>query len=468
MQSFNDDSQDAIINSLVTNSINRQKQVFNLIKLIANTIGNQVIAINGAWGSGKTFFIKQFEILLNVLNNYDESGNLLNPNLNTNNLPALKNLTTDQIIKINSAIKNKGEDYRTNFLENPTNCLYFNAWEYDDNEEPILSIIYKIINDFPYLVTSCTIEKFSAIKNTIDGAVSALTNGTIKISEYTSAESLLDAITTAEETKEKIRKVFDELLTENANKMVIVIDELDRCKPTYAIKLLEQIKHYINNENIIVVLCTNIHQLSCTIKKLYGYEFAVEEYLDKIIDVTISLPPVDAKKYAELLPMGESMQSSNWFKDVILHYINYKNLEMRSINRYMSMMKMFENHIYLSGRRVGGEFRIFEYAFLPYSIGEQIFDSHNYIEFITGNGFENFWNYISSSEYVKEIVERCIYSSLPEEKKNTKNDLKQLYDAVFVKTNNVNSVKIGNINVYGEHVKYFFELCTMLSDFTIE
>lgn len=49
MKNFNDDSQEAIINSFVTDSIDRRKQVFNLVKLIANTTGNQVIAINGAW-----------------------------------------------------------------------------------------------------------------------------------------------------------------------------------------------------------------------------------------------------------------------------------------------------------------------------------------------------------------------------------------------------------------------------------
>ena len=175
MKNFNDESQEAIINSFINDSIGRRKQVFNLVKLITNTTGNQVIAINGAWGSGKTFFVKQFELLVNILNNYDEKGVLVNDTLHTNSLACLKSLTGDQITTINNVINSIGKDFRTSFAENPTNCLYFNAWEYDNNEEPILSIIYKIINDFPYLITESEERKFPIIRALLDGASLALT-----------------------------------------------------------------------------------------------------------------------------------------------------------------------------------------------------------------------------------------------------------------------------------------------------
>ena len=75
--------------------------------------------------------------------------------------------------------------------------------------------------------------------------------------------------------------------------MVIVIDELDRCNPAYAIKLLEEIKHYINSENITIIISTNLYQVSNSIKNLYGYNFDVESYLDKTIDITFELPPIN-------------------------------------------------------------------------------------------------------------------------------------------------------------------------------
>ena len=468
MKNFNDDSQEAIINSFIEDKIERRKHIFNLVKLIINMKGNQVLAINGSWGSGKTFFVKQFELLVNILNNYDDSGELINEELRTNNLACLKNLTDEQISNINRSIKNVAYDYRTSFAENPTNCLYFNAWEYDNINEPILSLIYKIINDFPYLITRCEETKFKTITGLIDFVSNGLSHGILKASDYSEAQNLLEDIITSEEIKTKINEIFNELLKENSNKMVIIVDELDRCRPTYAIKLIEQIKHFINNENILVILSTNIHQLSCTLRNMYGYGFAIEEYLDKIIDMTISLPPIDIKKYFETISLESTMQSSNWFSDVLLHYINYRNLEMRSINRYLSTMGVFENHIYLKRRRSGGEIRILEYVFLPYCIGEQIFNSENYNNFIMGNGFEEFYKYIDSSQEMKEIVERCIYSSTKIEQRNMQTDMKTLYEIIYKKTNNVTSVNIGNISIGIEEIKYFYELCTMLSDFTIE
>ena len=420
MKKFNDDSQESIINSLVNDDINRRKHVFNLIKLVMSMTGNQVIALNGSWGSGKTFFIKQFELLVNILNNYDANGELINEALRTNNLVCLKELTPDQILSINNVINSMEEDYRTCFSENLTNCLYFNAWEYDNNEEPILSLIYKIINDFPYLITEVSEEKFSKIKLALDVIISSATKGSIKFSDSATSQNLLDAIITSEELKSKINVVFDELLKENGNKMVVVIDELDRCKPTYAIKLLEQIKHFINNENIIVILCANIPQLSCTIKKQYGYRFSVEEYLDKIIDLTISLPPTSIKEYFQAIPLESIMRSTNWLKEVLLHYINYRNLEMRSINRYLSMMQFFEKHIYLKDRMPSDQKTLFEYVFLPYCIGEQIFSSTNYKAFVSGNGFEEFFNYIDSSETIKEIIDLCIYRFTKKENRDIK------------------------------------------------
>ena len=106
--------------------------------------------------------------------------------------------------------------------------------------------------------------------------------------------------------------------------MIIVIDELDRCKPMYVIKLLEEIKHYIKNKNIIVVLAMNLHQLSNTIKNIYGYKFDVDEYLDKIIDVTLSLAPIDKMNYIKSLPLESNRHSSNWFSEVIGSYVNYR------------------------------------------------------------------------------------------------------------------------------------------------
>ena len=87
---------------------------------------------------------------------------------------------------------------------------------------------------------------------------------------------------------EKERSVYD--LTEDfigkllssANRLVLFIDELDRCKPTYAVQLLERVKHYFDDDRIIVVYSVNTSQLTHTIRKCYGENFSCLLYTSNL------------------------------------------------------------------------------------------------------------------------------------------------------------------------------------------
>ena len=57
--------------------------------------------------------------------------------------------------------------------------------------------------------------------------------------------------------EQKIKDFFAIILAERGNRLVIFIDELDRCKPTFAVHLLEQIKHYIFDDRITFVFSIN-------------------------------------------------------------------------------------------------------------------------------------------------------------------------------------------------------------------
>ncbi|MDN3382781.1 P-loop NTPase fold protein [Pseudoalteromonas sp. APC 3358] len=64
----------------------------------------------------------------------------------------------------------------------------------------------------------------------------------------------------------------------------IFIDELDRCKPTYAVEMLEAIKHVFDIPGLVFIVATNTSQLSHTIKAVYGADFNAEEYLSRFFD----------------------------------------------------------------------------------------------------------------------------------------------------------------------------------------
>ncbi|CAD2225025.1 putative KAP P-loop domain protein [Pseudoalteromonas sp. 3J6] len=64
----------------------------------------------------------------------------------------------------------------------------------------------------------------------------------------------------------------------------IFIDELDRCKPTYAVEMLEAIKHVFDIPGLSFIVATNTQQLAHTVKAVYGAGFNAEEYLSRFFD----------------------------------------------------------------------------------------------------------------------------------------------------------------------------------------
>ena len=119
-----------------------------------------------------------------------------------------------------------------------------------------------------------------------------------------------------------IFEFFSKLLPERGNRLVIFIDELDRCKPTYAIKLLEQIKHYMMNDQITFVFSVNFEQLQHTIKCYYGADFDASRYLDRFFDLRIELPPIDMVNYYEKIGLNQSYLIEIVVKQIIKNYLN--------------------------------------------------------------------------------------------------------------------------------------------------
>ncbi len=80
-------------------------------------------------------------------------------------------------------------------------------------------------------------------------------------------------------------------LTEKSEKpIIIIIDELDRCKPTYAIEFLETIKHFFDIKRLIFVLGVDKVQLASSAKALFGNDLEFNEYYRKFAHRNASLP----------------------------------------------------------------------------------------------------------------------------------------------------------------------------------
>lgn len=99
--------------------------------------------------------------------------------------------------------------------------------------------------------------------------------------------------------KRNIEELVDFLVEKKviAGPMFIFIDELDRCRPDYAIKLLEGIKHLFNARGVCFVVSTNLKQLSSAIKAVYGTEFDAYRYLKKFFSFEYMLPSPSTEEF---------------------------------------------------------------------------------------------------------------------------------------------------------------------------
>lgn len=72
--------------------------------------------------------------------------------------------------------------------------------------------------------------------------------------------------------------------------LVVMIDELDRCRPDFAIRVLERVKHFFSVENVVFILIVNLDQLEQAVKGVYGSSIAARTYIEKFYHLRLRLP----------------------------------------------------------------------------------------------------------------------------------------------------------------------------------
>ena len=192
----------------------------------------------------------------------------------------------------------------------------YDCWRYDYYEEPIVAIISVLkdqIEQYVSLLSNETKKEMLAIvKNTITKiAVEAIKSktgldldGVVGTSEDDGKiyDKYFDFQNIFKEVQEQIKKISEE------QTVVIMVDELDRCLPSYAIKVLERIHHVFSEmENVVVIVAMEKKQISNSLHQIYGDEMDVDRYLKKIIAFSFKLDNGSAhnfiEKYASYMEM---------------------------------------------------------------------------------------------------------------------------------------------------------------------
>jgi len=244
--------------------------------------------------------------------------------------------------------------------------VLFNAWENDFTTEPLVAFIAELDNALsPYfsklptgiairdkwreqakavLVPSLKVAGYAIVKQAAGIGMAQLTDmfsadaADTKNSGERSGDSDEGNKFDAKDLKDKLEKAVEETLkSHNDTKQAIhtfkkrlgglieylredsfnqlpvfvFIDELDRCRPDYAIRLLESIKHLFGVPGLYFVIATNLTELAHSIRAVYGSGFAGDRYLKRFFDMEYSLPEPEGAKFAEELmtPLVELAKS---------------------------------------------------------------------------------------------------------------------------------------------------------------
>lgn len=291
-------------------ALNRQESVVLLTNLVQSTRQPFVLSVEAPWGFGKSTFIKLWRAHL-------ES-------------PEHKHI-----------------------------CLYFNAWENDFVDDPLVAFLGEMRR---YVEENCKqIEGNEALRKswedvkrigggvlrkTLPLAIQIATHGLLsqdavknaakavadsagEISEFAStlAKERLEKYTAEKEGiadfRSSLEKLADEITkgTDKKQPLVFFVDELDRCRPDFAVALLERIKHLFNVKNVVFVLAIDRNQLNQSVKALYGTEMKPDGYLRRFIDLAYQLPEPTADMFAWNLFSRFSFGEFSWRGQMIEAFI---------------------------------------------------------------------------------------------------------------------------------------------------
>ena len=355
-------TEENLIQALRKDLLKRNKELVRFYDLLLVQEGACSVAIDGRWGSGKTFFVKQSMLLINAKNPMS-------------NMDEKKKENIVYALPFPKQTEDGPENYDV--------AVYYDAWENDNDTDPILSLVYEIVKQLGINYVFDNSNTFKLAGSILEALTGRNINGII---ENLKSEDPLAKIREEKDLHENIKRFFTELLKERGERLVVFIDELDRCKPSYAVQLLERIKHYLCDDKITFIFAVNLGELQHTIKHYYGSTFDACRYLDRFFDMRISLPPAD--KTAFYREMG--LESSYVLEEICRKVIDTYNMELREATRFYRQVKtaVYEptheskkwNFSFSDGK--GKQFLLM--YIVPIIIGLKIIDISLYNEFVDG------------------------------------------------------------------------------------
>ncbi len=275
------------------NEFNRKPIAENIIRLLTSPIDLSPMVIDGGWGTGKTEFCQKLIRLMQQQHpdyqhvyidafRSDHSGEPLLALLAEIIKACTPEGSDEKLIeehkdRIRRITKAAGFLMKTVAKAAVGHVL-------KQNTDDLAEELQQIMNDG---------QEADSLAETVTDAAATITSHTIDAT----VEALLKEQIEAEKNLKTLKACLKEFA--EAKPIILFIDELDRCRPDYAVDMLEVIKHVFEVENVKIVLVTNTKQLRAAINHRYGMEVDAQKYLDKFLKYSFALPDKVVARFEE-------------------------------------------------------------------------------------------------------------------------------------------------------------------------
>lgn len=185
-----------------------------------------------------------------------------------------------------------------NDIEDKYHVIMYDAWKNNLFDNPLIPILYSL-NELKSMCNKIWEGAKAILKNTPKIFANTLANAhSIDLSSLVN-ENIFEDYKNFTNAISKYKKILTDFCKKK--KVILLIDELDRCLPEYQIKVLETLYNIFNIPNLILVIALDKSQLEHSIKQIFGSQSNTSGYLSKFIQYEIDLPENTNNKYLKTL-----------------------------------------------------------------------------------------------------------------------------------------------------------------------
>ena len=250
LQEFQADPEEPFLHD----KLSRQQHVEALCRVLRSIEGHATVSIDAPWGAGKTAFVKM----------------------------------------CSAHLQSRG-----------VRVVQFNAWQENYTQNPLVDVVSAISAQIKNARTESIVKTAKQAAVALGySAIRLGSHGLIDPSELKRDDSTMYAAwDDAKKDVEEFTETLGKFLSSESGAVVVFIDELDRCRPAYALQLLDAVRCLLSVDGLVIVLSVNRDELCHSVEAIYGPTFNTDRYLRRFVDLSIGLPVPDEEDLSSFLTM---------------------------------------------------------------------------------------------------------------------------------------------------------------------